>query len=137
MSESNYSPVEMITALVAFDTTSRESNLDMIHFVEEYLNGHGVESTLVFNEDKSKANLIATIGPATPRGGIVLSGHSDVVPVDGQVWSSDPFQVVERDGRLYGRGTCDMKGFLAVALALVPEFQKCNLQSPVHIVLTY
>lgn len=137
MSESNYSPVEMITALVAFDTTSRESNLDMIHFVEEYLNGHGVESTLVFNEDKSKANLIATIGPATPRGGVVLSGHSDVVPVDGQVWSSDPFQVVERDGRLYGRGTCDMKGFLAVALALVPEFQKCNLQSPVHIVLTY
>ncbi|TFH44442.1 MAG: acetylornithine deacetylase, partial [Lysobacterales bacterium] len=92
---------------------------------------------LVFNEDKSKANLIATIGPATPRGGIVLSGNSDVVHVDGQVWSSDPFQVVERDGRLYGRGTCDMKGFLAVALALVPEFQKCNLQSPVHIVLTY
>jgi acetylornithine deacetylase len=137
MSKSLYSPVEMIKALVAFDTTSRDSNLDMIHFVEDYLNTHGVESTLVFNDDKSKANLIATIGPATSRGGVVLSGHSDVVPVDGQTWNSDPFQVVERDGRLYGRGTCDMKGFLAVALALVPEFQECALKSPVHIVLTY
>ena len=127
----------MIEALVAFDTTSRESNLDLIRFVEAYLSGHGVESTLIFNQDKSKANLVATIGPPTPRGGVVLSGHSDVVPVDGQMWSSDPFRVVERDGRLYGRGTCDMKGFLAVALALVPEFQACALASPVHIVLTY
>ena len=137
MSKLTYSPVEMIEALVAFDTTSRESNLELIRFVEEYLNNHGVASTLIFNEDKSKANLVATIGPATSRGGVVLSGHSDVVPVDGQAWSSDPFRVVERDGRLYGRGTCDMKGFLAVALALVPEFQKRSLASPVHIVLTY
>ena len=137
MSTPTYSPVEMIEALVAFDTTSRESNLELIRFVEEYLNNHGVESTLIFNQDKSKANLVATMGPATSRGGVVLSGHSDVVPVDGQVWSSDPFRVVERDGRLYGRGTCDMKGFLGVVLALVPEFQKCALRSPVHIVLTY
>ena len=129
------STVAMIKALVAFDTTSRDSNLDLIRFVEMYLNDLGVESTLIFNDEKSKANLVATIGPATRRGGVVLSGHSDVVPVDGQVWSSDPFEVVERDGRLYGRGTCDMKGFLAVALALVPEFQQCNLQSPVHLVL--
>ncbi len=132
-----YSPVEMIKALVAFDTTSRNSNLDLIRFVENYLNDLGVSSTLIFNADKSKANLVATIGPATSRGGVVLSGHSDVVPVDGQVWSSDPFEVVERDDRLYGRGTCDMKGFLAVALALVPEFQQCKLRSPIHIVLTY
>ena len=137
MNESLYSPIEMIKALVAFDTTSRDSNLHMIRFVEEYLINHGVEPSLIFNDDKSKANLVASIGPDTSRGGVVLSGHSDVVPVDGQAWSSDPFQVVERDGRLYGRGTCDMKGFLAIALALVPEFQKCNLQSPVHIVLTY
>jgi len=127
----------MIKALVAFDTTSRESNLDMIRFVEDYLSEQGVGSTLVFNDDRSKANLIASIGPDTSRGGVVLSGHSDVVPVDGQNWSSNPFQVVERERRLYGRGTCDMKGFLAVALALVPEFQQCKLQSPVHIVLTY
>ena len=137
ISEPRYSPVEMIKALVAFDTTSRDSNLDLIRFVEEYLNDLGVKSTLIFNDEKSKANLVATIGPATSRGGVVLSGHSDVVPVDGQAWSSDPFKAVERDGRLYGRGTCDMKGFLAVALALVPEFQQCRLQSPVHIVLTY
>ena len=127
----------MIKALVAFDTTSRDSNLELIHFVEDYLNGHGVASTLVFNDDKSKANLFASIGPKQAQGGVVLSGHSDVVPVDGQSWTSDPFQVVERDGRLYGRGTCDMKGFLAVALALVPEFQNSGLRSPVHIVLTY
>jgi acetylornithine deacetylase len=132
-----YSPVEMIETLVAFDTTSRESNLEMIHFVEDYLRGHGIESTLVFNDDESKANLVATIGPAASRGGIVLSGHSDVVPVDGQTWSTEPFRVVERDGRLYGRGTCDMKGFLAVALALVPEFKERALRSPVHLVLTY
>ena len=137
MNESLYSPIEMIKALVAFDTTSRDSNLDLIRFVEEYLVNHGVEPSLIFNDDKSKANLVASIGPDTSRGGVVLSGHSDVVPVDGQAWSSDPFQVVERDGRLYGRGTCDMKGFLAIALALVPEFQNCKLQSPVHIVLTY
>ena len=137
MSEARYSPLEMIKALVAFDTTSRDSNLDLIRFVEKYLNDLGVKSTLIFNDEKSKANLVATIGPATCRGGVVLSGHSDVVPVDGQAWSSDPFKVVERDGRVYGRGTCDMKGFLAVALALVPEFQQCNLRSPVHIVITY
>ena len=137
MSGRRYSPEEMIEALVAFDTTSRESNLDMIHFVEDYLRGHGVESLLVFNDDASKANLVATIGPATTRGGVVLSGHSDVVPVDGQVWSTDPFKVVSRDGRLYGRGTCDMKGFLAVALALVPEFKERGLRAPIHLVLTY
>ena len=137
MSGRRYSPVEMLETLVAFDTTSRESNLEMIHFVEDYLGGHEIDSTLVFNDDASKANLIATIGPAASRGGVVLSGHSDVVPVDGQDWSTDPFRVVERDDRLYGRGTCDMKGFLAIALALVPEFKERKLRSPIHIVLTY
>ena len=99
MSAAKYSPVDMIKALVAFDTTSRESNLDLIHFVEDYLAGHGVESTLVFNDDKSKANLVANIGPDTAQGGVVLSGHSDVVPVDGQDWSSDPFQVGDEPHR--------------------------------------
>ncbi len=137
MSGQRYSPVEMIETLVAFDTTSRESNLEMIRFVEDYLRGHGIDSTLIFNDDESKANLVATIGPAASRGGVVLSGHSDVVPVDGQTWSTDPFRVVEREERLYGRGTCDMKGFLAVALALAPEFKEHDLRSPIHIVLTY
>jgi acetylornithine deacetylase len=137
VSGQRYSPVEMIETLVAFDTTSRESNLEMIRFVEDYLRGHGIDSTLIFNDDESKANLVATIGPAASRGGVVLSGHSDVVPVDGQTWSTDPFRVVEREERLYGRGTCDMKGFLAVALALAPEFKEHDLRSPIHIVLTY
>ena len=130
MSPRQYSPVEMTEALVAFDTTSRESNLALIRFVEDYLREHGVESTLFFNEDGSKANLVATIGPPCAPGGVVLSGHSDVVPVDGQVWRTDPFRVEARDGRLYGRGTCDMKGFLAVALALVPEFKRRHLRAP-------
>lgn len=137
MSGQHFSPVKMIETLVGFDTTSRESNLELIGFVEDYLKSHGVESTLVFNDDRSKANLVASIGPATSQGGIVLSGHSDVVPVDGQEWSTDPFRVVERDGRLYGRGTCDMKGFLGIVLALIPEFQTCGLRAPVHVVLTY
>jgi len=132
-----YSPQEMIAALVAFDTTSHISNLALIRFVEDYLKSHGVESTLVFNHDASKANLIATIGPDGTTGGVVLSGHSDVVPVDGQDWSTDPFNVVEKDGRLYGRGTCDMKGFLGTALALVPEFLERGLETPVHIILTH
>lgn len=137
MSPRQYSPVEMTEALVAFDTTSRESNLALIRFVEDYLRDHGVESTLFFNEDTSKANLVATIGPPGARGGVVLSGHSDVVPVDGQEWRTDPFRAVLHDGRLYGRGTCDMKGFLAVALAMVPEFKRHDLRVPVHIILTY
>jgi acetylornithine deacetylase len=127
----------MIAALVGFDTTSRESNLGLIEFVRDYLSDHGVDSRLVANEAGDKANLVATIGPARTPGGVVLSGHSDVVPVDGQPWSSDPFRVVRRDGRLYGRGTCDMKGFIGAALALVPEFLAADLRAPIHLVLTY
>ena len=137
MTGRRYSSVEMIEILVGFDTTSRESNLELIRFVEDYLGSHRVASTLLFNDDRSKANLVASVGPDTAQGGVVLSGHSDVVPVDGQDWSTDPFRMLERDGKLYGRGTCDMKGFLGIVLALVPEFQACDLRAPVHIVLTY
>ncbi len=94
---------EMIERLVAFDTTSRNSNLELISFVEAYLAGHGVASQRIVSTDGRKANLFATLGPAGRAGGIVLSGHTDVVPVDGQNWTSDPFRAVERDGRLYGR----------------------------------
>src|SRR2546430_2456596 len=111
--------VDMIKKLVAFNTTSRDSNLDLIHYVQDYLKRLGIEADLVFDETGKKANLFATIGPKD-RPGIVLSGHTDVVPIDGQDWSTDPFSVVEKDGRLYGRGTCDMKSFVAVALALAP-----------------
>ena len=102
--------VDMIAKLVGFATVSRDSNLELIEFVSHYLAGQGVESRLVPNADGSKANLFATIGPMV-AGGVVLSGHTDVVPVDGQPWDSDPFTLTDRNGRLYGRGTADMKSF--------------------------
>jgi acetylornithine deacetylase len=126
----------MLAKLVSFNTESQNSNLDLIHFCRDYLAGLGVESTLVPSEDGNKANLYATIGPEAP-GGVVLSGHTDVVPVAGQAWSSDPWTLTERDGRLYGRGTCDMKGFDAIALALVPEMLAAPLKRPVHLALSY
>jgi acetylornithine deacetylase len=124
--------VEMLARLVAFDTTSRESNIPLIEFVEKYLDGHGIPHIRVDYEQGRKTNLYATIGPNV-AGGIVFSGHTDVVPVDGQNWSSDPFTLTERDGKLYGRGTCDMKGFIAVALALVPKFKAMKLKTPIHL----
>jgi acetylornithine deacetylase len=127
---------ELMEKLVAFDTTSRESNLDLIHFVRDYLSGLGVDSTLIQDSSEPKANLYATIGP-TDRPGIMLSGHTDVVPIDGQDWSSDPFRMTEKDGRLFGRGTCDMKGFIAIALAHVPEFLSRGLETPIHLALSY
>ncbi len=127
---------EMIGRLVGFDTTSRESNLALIEFVRAYLDDFGIGSELVFDAEKRKANLYATIGPKD-RGGVMLSGHSDVVPVDGQSWQSEPFAAAERDGRLYGRGTADMKGFIAVMLAMVPEFIAAAAPVPVHLALTY
>jgi len=127
---------ELIDVLVAFDTTSRESNLDLIHFVRDYLAGLGLDSTLIHDTSEPKANLYATIGPYD-RPGIMLSGHTDVVPVDGQDWTSDPFRVTEKDGRLYGRGTCDMKGFIAIVLASLPEFLRRGLETPIHLALSY
>ncbi len=124
----------MLEALVGMPTVSRDSNLALIAFVRDYLAGHGVAAHLVESQCGTKANLYATIGPAV-EDGVVLSGHTDVVPIDQQAWSSDPFCVVERDGRLYGRGTADMKAFIAIALALVPEMHR--LQRPLHLALSY
>ena len=131
-----YSPREMIERLIAFDTTSRHSNLELIDFVADYLNRYGISSSLSHDRDGGKANLFATIGPAGD-GGIVLSGHTDVVPVDGQDWSSDPFKVIERDGKLYGRGTSDMKSFIAIVLALLPDFLAQPLSQPIHFAFSY
>ena len=127
---------EILETLVGFDTTSRHSNLALIEWVEGYLDRHAVPHRRVLNHDGTKSNLLATVGPAV-EGGAVLSGHTDVVPVDGQPWTSDPFSVVERDGRLYGRGTCDMKGFLALALAAVPDLIAANPRRPVHLAFSY
>ena len=117
--------LEALKTLVAFDTTSRNSNLELIGWVEAYLDGLKIPHRRVPNADGSKSNLIATIGPDL-EGGVVLSGHTDVVPVDGQPWTSEPFTLTPRGGRLYGRGTCDMKGFLALALAAAPMIQKAG-----------
>jgi len=125
----------MLAELVRFDTTSRDGNIPLIEFVESYLDSWDIPHFRVDYEAGKKTNLFATIGPDI-AGGIVLSGHTDVVPVDGQKWSSNPFELSERYGRLYGRGTCDMKGFIAVALALVPQFKAANLKTPIHLALS-
>jgi len=130
------SPRQILDRLVAFPTVSRDTNLPLIDWVEDYLQSHGVTAHRVWNEDRTKASLYAQIGPEA-EGGVVLSGHTDVVPVDGQTWSSDPWTVTERDGRLYGRGTCDMKGFVALALAAVPLACAAALKRPLQLALSY
>jgi len=136
MSPSLATAKELLARLVAFDTTSFRTNIPLVEFVEAYLAGHGVASRRVPTADGHKASLFATIGPAD-RGGIALSGHTDVVPVAGQRWDSDPFTLVERDGRLYGRGTCDMKGYIACCLAIVPGLAARKLKVPFHLALSY
>jgi acetylornithine deacetylase len=131
-----YTPRQMIDALVAFDTTSRNSNLELIHFIRDYLGAYDVKAELIFNSEKTKANLFATLGPDV-SGGTILSGHTDVVPIDGQDWATDPFKVTQKNERLYGRGTADMKSFSAIALALVPDFLAMDLKRPIHFALSY
>ena len=127
---------ELLAHLVGFPTVSRDSNLALIAFIRTYLERHGVPCELIYDEARRKANLFATLGPDL-GGGVVLSGHTDVVPVDGQAWSTDPFTVSERQGRLYGRGTADMKGFIACVLAAVPTFLARPLRVPVHLAFSY
>jgi acetylornithine deacetylase len=127
---------ELLAALVGFDTTSAKSNLALIGFVEDHLKNHRIGSLRVPSADGLKADLFATIG-GSGDGGIGLSGHSDCVPVEGQRWTSDPFTLTERHGKLYGRGSCDMKGFLACVLASVPLFKSRALKEPVHILISY
>jgi len=132
----SYSATELLARLVHFDTTSHRSNMPLVRFVEDYLAQHGIASQLVPSEDGAKASLYATIGPAAIAG-VALSGHTDVVPVEGQTWSSDPFVLAERNGRLFGRGTADMKGFLACVLAAVPRYLQRKLAVPIHLAFSY
>ena len=130
------SAIDLLARLVAFDTTSHKSNRALISFVEAYLADAGVASRLVPTEDGEKASLFASIGPdGVP--GIGLSGHTDVVPADPAAWTSDPFALREEEGRLYGRGTADMKGYLACVLAMVPEFKRRRLKVPLHLLFSY
>ncbi|WP_434568593.1 acetylornithine deacetylase [Pseudomonas sp. Z3-8] len=126
----------LLAELVGFATVSRDSNLALIEFVGDYLQGLGVSSELIYNAERTKANLLASIGPSVP-GGVVLSGHTDVVPVDGQAWTVDPFCLSEMDGKLFGRGTADMKGYLASVLAAVPTFLSSPLRRPLHLAFSY
>ena len=128
--------LEMAKRLVAFDTTSRNSNLTLIEFIRDYLDGYSVGSELVFDETGAKANLYTTIGPQD-RSGIMLSGHTDVVPIDDQDWHTDPFKPVEKDDRLYGRGSSDMKAFIATVLSLVPQLVSRKLREPIHLSFSY
>ena len=131
-----FSSVEMLRKLVAFPTVSRDSNLALIHYVRDVLAGCDAELRITYDDEKRKANLFATLGPRGD-GGIALSGHTDVVPVEGQAWDTDPFEMVEKDGLLYGRGTSDMKGFIACVLALVPEIMERGLKTPLHLAFSY
>jgi acetylornithine deacetylase len=128
--------VEILERLVAFPTVSRDPNLPLIDWIRNFLADHGVTSHLVQDDAGRKSNLYASIGPAV-EGGLVLSGHTDVVPVDDQAWSSDPFELAARDSRLYARGACDMKGFIAAALSRVPSLAKAKLSRPVHLMFSY
>lgn len=126
----------MLRKLIAFPTVSRDSNLDLIHHVRDLLVPYGADIRLTHDDGKRKANLFATLGPRGD-GGVMLSGHTDVVPVEGQAWEGDPFKMTEKNGRLHGRGTADMKGFIACVLALVPEFMERGLKAPLHLAFSY
>ncbi len=126
----------LLSQLIGFDTTSRNSNLEFIEFVGAMLEPYGIQPELTFDENKKKANLFATLGGGqTP--GIVLSGHTDVVPVDGQEWSTDPFQTEIKNQKMFGRGTCDMKGFIAICLVKIEEILEADLATPIHFAFSY
>jgi acetylornithine deacetylase len=128
--------VEILSRLIGFQTVSAASNLELIDWTRTYLQDFGITSRLSFNAEGTKANLLATLGPLVD-GGLILSGHCDVVPVEGQLWASDPFTATVRGDRLYGRGACDMKGFIAVALSLVPELAALSLERPIHFAFSF
>lgn len=132
-----HSPVELTHKLVSFPTVSRDSNLPLIDFVADFLDGLNIRSERFESDDGKKSNLFATLGGPSDVPGIVLSGHTDVVPVDGQEWITDPFTVSEKSGKLFGRGTADMKSFLAICLALAPEIRDAPLTEPIHIAFSY
>ena len=141
MNQTTRSPIKpetfaLIERLIGFDTTSRDSNLGLIEWTRDYLKGFGIQSRLTYDAGGNKANLFATVEKGN-KPGIVLSGHTDVVPVDGQDWSSDPFKAIVKNEKIYGRGACDMKSYLAVVLAMAPRFAAADLKAPIHFALSY
>jgi len=136
VSETDNKAIELLNTLIGFDTTSYNSNLELIEFIQSYLSSYYIDSTLIHDESGKKANLYATIG-RTDIGGVMLSGHTDVVPVAGQDWDTDPFSLTESSDKLYGRGSADMKGFIALVLSRVPEMVSCELSKPIHLAFSY
>jgi acetylornithine deacetylase len=134
--DSIQTPVELLARLVSFDTTSYKNNLELIAFVEDYLARHDVASRRIVSADGEKSSLFATIGPQQ-EGGVALSGHTDVVPVEGQHWTSDPFTLRADNGKLYARGSADMKAFIAASLAAVPDYKRRALKKPIHLAFSY
>ena len=128
---------KILEKLVSFPVLGGESNLSIIHWIKEYIESHGVEANLLFNEEQNKASLHCRIGPAVD-GGVILSGHTDVVPVEGQEWHTDPFALIDKgDGKLYGRGSCDMKGFIACCLHALPQMVEVQLETPIYFAFSY
>lgn len=136
MTTEHLSPLALMTKLISFPTVSRDSNLQLVDWVQSYLESHGITSHRVYDETGQKASIFAHVGPEV-EGGIVLSGHTDVVPVDGQAWDTDPWTVTEKDGKYYGRGTCDMKGFDALSLWALVEAHHSGVQRPLQLALSY
>lgn len=127
---------EILAKLVSFDVLSKENNLSLVNWISDYIGKYDVETVYVYNEEKTQASLHCRIGPAVD-GGIILSGHTDVVPVKGQPWNTDPFELIEKDGNLYGRGACDMKGYLACFLSVLPQMVAANLSVPIYFAISY
>ena len=127
---------DILAKLVSFPVLGGDDNLELIHWIKNYIETFGVSTTLVPNEEKTKASLHCRIGPAVD-GGVILSGHTDVVPVKGQVWDSDPFTLTKKEGKLFGRGSADMKGFIACCLASLPTLIKANLKQPIYFAFSY
>ncbi|KCY24780.1 peptidase M20/M25/M40 family protein [Acinetobacter baumannii 233846] len=132
---SDLNSIQLLSKLIAFQTISYQSNLELIRFVQELLESHGVQVSLNFNAEKTKANLFATTGPQD-QPGIMLSGHSDVVPIEGQQWDSPAFEAITKDQRIYGRGTADMKGFLACAIVAMLKASQLQLKRPLHLCIS-
>jgi len=127
---------EILTKLVSYDVLSAQNNLELVHWIRNYIHSFGVEVTYIYNKDKTQASLHCRIGPGVD-GGVILSGHTDVVPVKGQPWNTNPFKLTEIEGRLYGRGACDMKGYLACFLAVLPEMVQSKLKKPIYFAISY
>ena len=136
MAATHLDPLELMTKLISFPTVSRDSNLPLVNWVESYLDSHGIPAHRVYDETGEKAALFAHVGPEL-EGGIVLSGHTDVVPVDGQAWETDPWTVIEKDGKYFGRGTCDMKGFDAMSIWALVEAHHRGVTRPLQLALSY